>query len=338
MTAATTGWLAFDQAKPRGDIPAVTRKRAVLRMYAIEAGGLRAVTAPAEALPPQAVWIDLVEPTRGEEEALERVLGVNIPTRGEVSGIQTSNRLAAGDGALYMTALVPDGRHVASAAASPLTFVRAGDRLVTVRYSAPEALNPLIERCSSGRETLHDADDLVATLLEAIVDRIADQLEKVGASLDHVGHAIFRHPAGLRRRTGRRVPIGRRIQRLEGVIEDLGVEQGLAAKLRECFQSLIRLVAFAREHGGDGYRKRLEAVEVDFRAISEYEAYLAAHMDFMLNATVGLIDIQQNKVIYLLSIVGVVLTPPVLVASIYGMNFQQCRSSPGATVTPGAWP
>jgi magnesium transporter len=265
----------------------------VLRIYAIEAGGLRAMAALAETLPPQAVWIDLIDPTRSEEEALERALSVNIPTRGEVSGIQTSNRLTAGDDALYMTALIPDGRNIAPATASPLTFVRTGSRLVTVRYSAPDALDTLIERCNSGQVTLHDADDLVVRLLEAIVDRIADQLEKVGTSLDRIGHAIFHHPAGLRRRAGRRVPIGRRIQRLEGVIEDLGVEQGLAAKLRECVQSLIRLVAFAREHG-DGYRKRLEAVEVDFRAISAYEAYLAAHMDFMLNATVGLIDIQQN--------------------------------------------
>lgn len=105
------------------------------------------------------------------------------------------------------------------------------------------------------------------------------------------------------------------------MIEDLGSQHERAGKIREAIQSLIRLTDFSREHAEDGLRDRLKAIGTDLHSVAEHATALTADMEFMLDATVGLIEIQQNKVIYLLSIVGVVLTPPVLIASIYGMNF-----------------
>jgi magnesium transporter len=293
----------------------------VLRSFAIEAGALRPLPAhPASGLPPEAVWIDLVVPTPEEERALEQVIGIEIPTRAEAGGLQASDRLVAGDGALHMSALVAAGPP-AGPALVPLTFVLAGERLVTVRYNAVEALDPFVARHGTGQGKLAGAGDLLAALLETIVDHIADKLEKVGEALDRLGRGVFRHPAAVARRAGRRAPIGRRIGRLEAVIEDIGSEHELAARLRQSLQSLIRLVAFCGVHADDGLRRRLKAIETDLHSLAEHNAYLATDMEFMLDATVGLIDIQQNKVIYILSIVGVALTPPVLVASIYGMNF-----------------
>ena len=164
--------------------------------------------------------------------------------------------------------------------------------------------------------------DLFAGLLEVAVDRIAERLEQIGETLDHLSHGIFHHPAAVARRAGRRLPIGKRTHRLEAVIEDLGTQHELASKLRESVQSLIRLTTFSIEHADDGLRRRLQVVEADLRSVAEHNTALAGNMEFMLDATVGLIDIQQNKVIYILSIVSVVLTPPVVVASIYGMNFK----------------
>jgi magnesium transporter len=298
----------------------------VLRIYAIEGGALRPVSGegePSVALLPEAAWVDLVRPTTEEERTLEAMLGIDVPTREEAGGLQSSDRLVARNGVLYLSALVPAGPG-ATPPTIPVTFVRTRGRLVTVRYSPVDALDPLIEHCRSGEATLADADELFAVLLETIIDRMADQLEKIGAALDRIKRAIFRHPAALARRAGgRRVPITRRMRRLETVIEDIGVEHELASDLRESLQSLIRLVAFARAHeAGEGLRRRLKVIDADLRTAAEHTAYLAADMEFMLDATVGLIGIQQNKVIYLLSIVSIALTPPVLVASVYGMNFE----------------
>ncbi|MEK0084219.1 CorA family divalent cation transporter [Benzoatithermus flavus] len=296
----------------------------MLRLYAIGAGGLRPLAADlSQGLPREAAWIDLVTPTPEEESALERALGIAVPTREEAGGIQASDRLVARNGTLLMSALVPVGPHPDPADTIPITFVRTGERLVTVRYGRAEALDPFIERYASGEIEADDASGLLAALLEAIVDRVADQLEEVGHRLDRLGRAVFhRGGANARRQGTRRLPLGRNTDRLQEAIEDIGMEHARAAKLRECVQSLLRLAAFAGEHAQEvGLHKRLKAVETDLRAAAEYNAFLAGNMEFILDATVGLIDIQQNKAIYMLTIVSVLLTPPVLVASVYGMNF-----------------
>lgn len=274
-----------------------------------------------DGLPEAAVWIDLATPTAEEERRVEVGLKIAIPTRAEAGGIQASDRLVNADGTLYTSALVPAGQN-ALQRTIPITFVRTGRILITVRYSSVDALDPLVARYASGESTLNDAGELFAALLEAAVDRIAERLEQIGTTLDHLSHGIFHHPAAMARRAGRRLPVGKRTHRLEAVIEDLGSQHELASKLRECVQSLIRLTAFSIEHADDGLRRRLHAVETDLRSVAEHNTALAANMEFMLDATVGLIDIQQNKVIYILSIVSVVLTPPVVVASVYGMNFK----------------
>ena len=293
----------------------------MLRCFTIDGGRLCRIEQSGEALPKEAVWIDLATPSEAEEHLVEISLGIEIPTRAEAGGIQASDRLVNAAGTLYTSALVPAGPHLATPTI-PLTFVRTGSALITVRYSAVDALDPFIERYAARDAALSGPGDLFAGLLEVVVDRIAERLKKIGETLDHLSHGIFHHPAAVARRAGRRLPLGKRTHRLEAVIEDLGSQHELASKLRQSVQSLIRLAAFSIEHADDGLRHRLRAVEADLHSVAEHNTALAGNMEFMLDATVGLIDIQQNKVIYILSIVGVVLTPPVVVASVYGMNFK----------------
>jgi len=291
----------------------------LLRSFAIEGGKLRPL-GEGQGVPAEAAWVDMVSPTPEEERLVERGLGLDIPTRAEAGGLQVSDRLVSTEGALYMSALVPAGPN-GLVPTVPITFVRAGDRLVTVRYSDVETLDPFVARYARGEAPLAGAGDLFAGLLEIAVDRIAERLQQIGEALDHLSRGIFHRPATAAHRVGRQPPLGRRIRRLEAVIEDLGTQHELAGKLRESIQSLIRLTAFSREHAEDGLRRRLGAISTDLHSVGEHATALTADMEFMLDATVGLIDTQQNKVIYLLSIMGIVMTPPVLVASIYGMNF-----------------
>ena len=205
-----------------------------------------------------------------------------------------------------------------------MTFVRTGDRLVTLSYGQEDPLGRFAAEARGGRSELTDAPDLFAALLEMLVDRIADRLEAVGGKLDHLGRASFRHAGAAVRHVRPRLSIRQRTARLEDVLLGIGNEHELTSRLRECLQSLLRLVTFAVEHVEDdgAEAERLGSIRGDLRSVGEYAGFLVDDMEFMLDATVGLIDIQQNKVIYLLSIVSVVLTPPVLVASVYGMNFK----------------
>jgi magnesium transporter len=290
----------------------------LVSVYAIEDGSLRPIGAdPRSGLPEGAVWIDVVAPTDDERAAVERALGLTLPALEAVSGIQPSSRLVARDGALFATAMVPSGDR-AQGPVVPVTFVQAGQRLVTLADGAEDALRDF----PASRTEVEDASGLLAALLAMLVDRIADLLEAVGEKLDHLGRASFRQAGAAVRHAHRRTSIRKRTARLEDVILGVGAERELAARLRECLHSLLRLATFAAEHTDGAEKDRLEGIAVDLRTVAEYDSNLTGDMEFMLDATVGLIDIQQNKVIYLLSIVSVVLTPPVLVASIYGMNFK----------------
>jgi len=294
----------------------------LLRAFAVEAGALRQVEVASGApLPPDAVWIDLSTPTPEEEQVVETALGIDIPTRDEASGLQVSDRLVVEGGAIYMSAFVLAVPGSVPPTV-PLTFVCAGDRLVTVRYSKPESLDPFIAKLSSGQAgKLDGAGDVFASLLESIVDRIAERMEELGEHLHDVGRGIFRDPVDVAERAGRPLPLGRRIHRLEAVIKELGRQHQLSTTLRQSVHSMIRLVSFSDEHATDGMRQRLHAVVTDLKTLSDLNGHFEADLSFMLDSTVGLIDTLQNKVIYLLSILSIVLTPPVLIASVYGMNF-----------------
>jgi magnesium transporter len=292
----------------------------LLRYYRLEAERLVPL-APADqaSLPDAAVWIDLVEPTEGEERLLEQALGLNVPTRDEASEIQTSSRLRTQGGTLYMSAILPFGREREPLQTLPVTFVRTGQLLLTVRYGHPETVGQFVQRAAGGEWQLRHADDVLAALLEVIVDRIADRLEFIGTDLKLIERSIF-HRA---EKHGAHAPsIGRRIHALQFAVEQIGIHHMTSFGLRDCLQSLLRLLVFCRTHHGEhAGAGKFHTIEQDLHAIAEYDSDLNNSMDFMVNATVGLIDVQQNKVIYALSIAGIVLTPPVLVASVYGMNF-----------------
>jgi magnesium transporter len=295
----------------------------VLHLYALRSGAIHRLPVElTDALPEEAAWIDLARPTPEEEALVEKLLGIDIPTREELSGIQPSIRLVAADGTLYMSALVPDGPDEAPLDINPVTLVRTDRRLITVRYNRPQSLEPFVERFGKGQAKAADIGELLAALLEVIVERVADHLENVGVALDRLGHSIFNAETAPETSAGRKAPMPRRTRRLQKVIEDIGQEHQRVNKLRDCAQSISRLATFSQAHADEKEKPRLKAIEADLHSVAEYDAYLADNMQFLLDATVGLIDIQQNKVIYLLSIVSVVLTPPVLVASIYGMNFK----------------
>jgi len=269
------------------------------------------------ALPDSAVWVDLLNPTQTEDRAVERLAGIAVPTREDMQEIEVSSRLYIENGARYMTATLICQADTDMPRTAAVTFILAGHRLVTVRYDQPKPFaiveNKLARSCVSGIT----GEGVLMELLDAVIDRCADILERVGADVDQVSHDIF-EPAS--ERTGN-------ARRYAKILIAIGREGDLTSKVRESLVSIGRVVTFlsAAMEGvkwSKDMREQLKTQQRDVASLTDHASYLAGKITFVLDALLGVVNLEQNNIIKLFSVMAVVLMPPTLIASIYGMNFK----------------
>ncbi len=272
--------------------------------------------AGAEAFSEDVTWLDLLNPTREEELQLEDRLGLLLPTREDMAEIETSSRLYLEDGAAFMTAQVAFFGGEANLQSGPVTFVLAGKRLVTIRYINPASFGIFMGHIEKQPVLCVDGPTSFLSLLDVIIDRTADLIEKTEANIDLLSKSIFR----VRRET-----------RLEDALISIGNAQNDIAKIRDSLVSMARLTAFAhtldsgvvglRAGGLAEFRDRLKTMSQDVASLSDHASYITGNMSFLLDAALGLISVEQNNVMKLISVVSVIFLPLTLIASIYGMNF-----------------
>ncbi len=278
------------------------------------------------------MWLDLDEPTLEEEHALEAKFGIDIPTREEMRQLEVSHRFYELDGTVFMTLRVVWRGASADPTNADFTCVVRPECLITVRYSDPLPVATFAQRARSGIRPQGRGDVAFVTLLDTFVERAADLLEHIGEGVDDLSHTVFR--AGQTAEALTTVQGRRRSRRarpqpegdLQGVILRIGQHSDLSSKLRESLHSFARAIPYleqaAREWLHPDLLPRLKAIQRDVAALIEQDTFLASKVDFLLNATLGLINIEQNTIIKIFSVVAVLLMPPTLVASIYGMNFK----------------
>lgn len=263
------------------------------------------------------VWLDLVSPTPEEEADLEQRLGLDIPTREEMQEIEISSRLYQTDGAAYMTAILLAQADRDDPQVAPVTFLLAGRRLITVRYHEPRAFQTFPRQAENVAMGCEGGDGVLLALLEAIVDRLADILERAGADIDRLSRDVFQHH-------GTKPTKSRDFQR---VLEELGRKGDLNSRVRDSLATLERLTGFFSQvtmhhKPGKDSRERIKTLFRDLRSLSDHAGFMSQKITFLLDATLGLINIEQNAIIKIFSVAAVVFLPPTLIASIYGMNFE----------------
>jgi magnesium transporter len=261
-----------------------------------------------------AVWIDLLNPTREEEARAEKLLGVGIPTRDEMVEIEVSSRLYSENDALYMTASLLVGGEKPMPQSEPVTFILTHKRLASVRYAEPSVFKTFVEQAKKGDSNLKDADAVFIALIEAIIDRIADVLERIGANMDAISLAIFQDE--MEKDTAS--------ADYKNLLRRLGRSGDLNSKVRESLVSVGRLVNFLTAECGELHadlRERTRSMSADIRSLADHASYISNGTTFLLDALLGLINIEQNAIIRIVSVLSVLIMPPTLVASIYGMNF-----------------
>ena len=296
----------------------------MLNIFVPQAHGLSRVASVGErGIPDDAVWIDLLEPTPEEERLVESILRIDVPTREEMKEIEASNRLYEEGGALYMTMSVAAHLDTDRPVVTAVTFILTGRRLVTNRYIDTKPFQQFVTYAQKHPAACQSPTLVLAGITEGIVERIADVLERVGSDLDNLSGTIFA-------RHGNGAPTSRD---LRGVIERIGFNGELNSKARESLVSLGRLLMFVQQSGNvdmsNELRGRIRSISRDVTSLSDHASFLGSKVSFLLEATLGLISVEQNNIIKIFSVAAVLFLPPTLIASIYGMNFPLLPHLPG---------
>jgi magnesium transporter len=267
----------------------------------------------------QAIWYDLINPTRDEEQLVEKCLGILVPTRDEMKDIEPSARLYNEANAEFMTATVLTNLHAHDPLKTPITFVLRDRALVTIRYAEPQPFSIFETSVTKpGGRSVATGELVMLGLLEAFIDRLAQVLETTGDDLDAISREVFRSKVKGATKKARN---------LEALIEKIGNKGDMLTLVRESLVSILRLTTFHQTRETTNAkavrdtRQEFKILQRDAASLGDHAGFLSNKVNFLLDATLGLINLEQNQIIKIFSVAAVVFLPPTLVASIYGMNF-----------------
>jgi magnesium transporter len=268
-------------------------------------------------LSPEIVWIDLLNATPAEVTATEKHFGISLPTREEMREIESTSRLYCEDDARFLTTPLLVSTESEDPHSTEIGFVFVKDHLLTIRNVDPHSFKQTVNLFAKRPQP--NRDQVFVALIEAMVDRQADLLERLSKEMDELSHRIF---SRLKRAKESE-------NNLRDAIYRLGRSGDLIGRERDCIVGLTRLVQYAGHDDSDGpginpdcssYQK-LRPIMRDLQSLAEFAGFLASKVSFMLDATLGLINIEQNTIVKIFTVAAVIFLPPTLVASIYGMNF-----------------
>ncbi len=259
-----------------------------------------------EPLPSDALWIDLLNPTPEERSLVSKTYNQLLPSTEDVQEIEASSRFFVDEQGLHIRSYflfqAPDRFENVT-----MAFILNQGRLFTIRNEKFESIHIFKQRAATGTIKIKDNFDLLFSLFEIKVDRLADRLELLQSEIDNISQDVY---DGDNRN-------------LEQIVLRLGSLQDTNDKIRLGMHDMQRLFSFFKRSGYDLKKNLpiLQSLIEDIDSLVQYSTFLFDKSDSLLNVTIGLISSEQNKIIRIFSIISVVFMPPTLVASLYGMNF-----------------
>lgn len=262
-----------------------------------------------------ALWIDLLIPTPEELHLTELVTELEIPSRTEMQEIEFSSRFYESKNAIFMTVDVISKSDSANPMTDPVTLIVTEHQLITLRYIEPQSFLLLISKLMKSELHKNTPQTLLIELLETAIDRLADILEKVGLRLDQYSQQIFRPELD---------PEKDKLD-YKSLLQSTGALGDLNTQARESLISFQRLVSFFKQHSSAQLDSKTDSQLLtllkDIASLNDYANFISNKISFLLSATLGLVNIEQNNTIKIFSVAAVIFLPPTLIASMYGMNF-----------------
>lgn len=274
-------------------------------------------------LPSGVVLIDLLRPDPAEIAYVQRVTGLTLPSSQRMSEVEVSSRLAMQRKTLQVTSPIVYRTDAVAVNTSPVGFMLSEKLLVTLRFVELKSFDDFFaQKPFRTTDPVQAPVELFLGLLETIVDRMADAMEQIGVDLDRVSRHIFK-PESDPRATTKPTLIERRLNR---ALRTIGQNGDHTSHARDSLLGLGRLVAYVGTHAGERMsepmKARLETLKQDIASLNDYEGRLSDKVQFLLDSTLGFINVEQNRLFKLLTIASVIGVPPTFVVGLYGMNFK----------------
>jgi len=274
-------------------------------------------------LPESTIWIDLYSPTPDESRLVERLTGLSLPSVEDLSEIESSSRLYTDKGTLFMSAPLVSRAVTASPEVTPVGFILSRHLLITVRYAELSSFDTFHERMASPGNFHHSSVGAFVGLLDAILDRMADVLEKVGDDLAVLSKRAFR---GDTLKSAKGHTASKEALDMRAILRRIGRSGDLSSSIRDSLLGVNRMVGYmsgpTEEWTPNEVKPYIKILKDDAASLNDYVGHLTNKVQLLLDATLGLINIEQNNTFRILTIVSVVGIPPTLIASMYGMNFK----------------
>jgi magnesium transporter len=270
-----------------------------------------------ETIPENTLWIDVESASTHDLDLIQKNCAIQLPSKSDVWKNNVLNRLYIEDSIAYMTAAIITKHESPYPNISAVTFILTPSSLITIRDISPTSFNVLASRLLSLPNTFKTSSQLLEGLLGEMITRVAYNMEVVEETLDNFSHRIF---AGEDSEKERKTTS----QMMKNTLKSMGTCADLNSKMNESLHSINRLLHFFKRTvpAASELDKNIGILISDTSELTQQTNFAADKISFQLNALLGMINIEQNMIIKIFSVVSVFFLPPTLVASMYGMNFK----------------
>ena len=252
-------------------------------------------------------WVDLQDPTISQIKEVEEFFGITFPTRQQQEEIETSSRYLENSGIIKINStfvnIVP---HTSNLEEHEMSFILTEKILFTLRFFDSRVISETVKKIKQYPMIFANASKIFVAILEARTDFDADLMESVSKYVADIS---------------KKINYDNKLD--EKLLLKINENQDLTMSLREALFDKQRVLSSLLRNEDlmvDSYN-RLRIIIKDINSLIEHANFNFTRLEYLQNSFLGLLNIEQNKVIKTFTVVSLVFMPPTLIASIYGMNF-----------------
>ncbi len=265
-------------------------------------------------LPQDCIWLDVLEPSDEERQWLDRYFLEELPDVEDLNEIEASSRFFTDKDGLHIHSFFPHriGKEIRN---YNVSFNLRPNMLVTMRDEQIGLFRLMRSYMKREHVEVESPIDILLLLFTTKVDYLADQLEEVYESLEEVSHQVLLEDDN---------EVSGQFDRNK-VLRQITIQEDFNGKIRlnlmDSERSLRYLLRSRRRWLEEEQQQQIRDMLRDIDSLLPHTAFLFEKVNFLLDATMGFINLEQSKIIKIFSVAAVVFLPPTVIASAYGMNF-----------------